>query len=53
MGEFRWYKEHIERRFTGDDQNDMTRIVLLTNDAANREKALNENLLSCSGKSIG
>ncbi|XP_028406202.1 exosome complex exonuclease RRP44-like [Dendronephthya gigantea] len=44
----RWYNKHIEDNFNGDDQNEMTRIVLLTNDAANREKALNENVQSCS-----
>ena len=45
---FRWYNKHLSESQTGNDDR-ATKVVLLTNDAANREKALSENLHSCSG----
>lgn len=43
----RWYNKHLSESQTGNDDR-ATKVVLLTNDAANREKALSENLHSCS-----
>ena len=43
----RWYEEHLKKSYKYDEAEPI-RVVLLTDDSKNREKARQENLLTCS-----
>ena len=44
-----WYDEHLKECEGGNDEELRTRIVLLTDDRANREKANKEGIISFTG----
>ena len=45
----RWYDEHLKECEGGNDKEVQIRIVLLTNDRENREKAKKEGIISYTG----
>ena len=44
-----WYGEHLKECDGGSDDNLRIRVVLLTNDRANKEKAKKEGIISYTG----
>ena len=48
-----WYDEHLKECEGGNDEELRIRIVLLTNDRANREKAKKEGIISFTGMMEG
>ena len=46
---FSWYAEHLKECEGGNDEELQIRIVLLTNDRENREKAKKEGIISYTG----
>lgn len=47
-----WYDEHLKECEGGNDDDPRIRIVLLTNDRANQEKARKEGIISYTGKTL-
>lgn len=47
-----WYGEHLKECEGGNDDDLRIRIVLLTNDRANQEKARKEGIISYTGKTL-
>lgn len=44
----KWYEEHLAERQQNVKENERTRVVLITDDAGNRQKAKEEGILACS-----
>lgn len=45
-----WYESHISESQKARSKNDRVRVLLLTEDAANRDKAINEGLIAATGE---
>ena len=50
---FSWYDEHLKECEGGNDDDLRIRVVLLTNDRDNREKAKKEGIISFTGTKEG
>lgn len=49
VSHFSWYDEHLKECDGGNDDDLRIRVVLLTNDRENREKAKKEGIISYTG----
>lgn len=44
-----WYQKHLDESCAEDHQGEKVKVILLTNDMANKAKAVEEGLLSYTG----